>query len=147
MKSLLRFNKNIAPQLAIDFKAKLGETYNFQVGKQELLNPSFTMDSKMDYILKNEIKNCRYNVIFIPYSLSDENYIEFSGLRLAYHIRLTPQFDNEQTPIVFFGYETLLEVSKLSKLAPILFSKGSFPTDKVSIETFDKQIMYIKEQY
>lgn len=147
MKSLLIYNKNIAPQLAIEFEAKLGKTYNFQVGKQELLNPNFTMDSKMNYILKNEIENCRYDAIFIPYSLSDENYLEFSGLRLAYHIRLTPQFDNMQTPIVFFGYETLLEVNKLSKLGSILFSKGCFHIDRISIESFEEQILEIKEKY
>lgn len=147
MKSLLIYNKNIAPKLAIEFETKLGKTYNFQVGKQELLNPNFTMDSKMDDILKKRIKNCRYDTIFIPYSLSDENYLEFSGLRLAYHIRLTPEFNNIQTPIVFFGYETLLEINKFSRLGTILFSKGSFYTDRISIEDFEQQASYIKKNY
>lgn len=147
MNNLLIYNQNIASQLALDFKAKLGKIYNFQIGKQELLNPYFSIDEKISDILENEIKNKKYDVIFIPYSLSEENYIEFIGLRFAFHIRLTPAFKNIQTPIVFYGYDSIEEVNKLTDLGSILFSKNIFTTSKISVEDFEKQVDYIKGKY
>jgi len=142
MKALLIYNDNIASQFVIDFE-KLGSTYKYQVGKQELLNSNFTIDKKIDSILKAEIDKSKYDCIFIPYSLSEENYLEFTGLRFACHIRLTPEFNNLQTPIVFFGYETENEINKLSEIGTILFSKGIYTTEKISVQDFEKQVRFV----
>ena len=150
MNSLLIYNQNVANQLAIDFAEKLGESYKFQIGKQELLKPNFSVDEKINDMLvgkANGIESRKYDVIFIPFSLSDENYTEFIGLRLAFHIRLTPSFKNLQTPIVFYGYDEAVEVNKLSELGSILFSKNIFTTAKISIEDFGNQIEYIKKNH
>ena len=136
MKALLFYNDNIAPQLAIDFNSKLGVAYRFQIGKQELLSPSYTIDEKIDSILINELEKCKYDCIFIPYSLSEENYLEFIGLRIAHHIRLTPEFNNIQTPIVFFGNESAFDINRLSEMGRILFSRGVFTTEKTSVLIF-----------
>lgn len=143
MKALLIYNGNIASQFVIDFGRELGQTYKFQVGKQELLNTNFTIDEKINRSLNDEIEHVEYDCIFIPYSLSEENYIEFAGLRFAAHIRLTPEFNNVQTPIIFFGYENELEINKLSEIGSILFSRGIYTTKKVSIQDFEKQMQYI----
>jgi len=147
MKALLIYNDNIAPQFAIDFNSNLGIAYKFQIGKQELLNQNFTIDSKIDSILKNEIEKCKYDCIFIPYSLSDENYLEFVGLRFASHIRLTNYFNNIQTPIIFFGHETSHEINRLSNLGTILFTRGIYQTEKITIKDFENQVKYIKNNY
>ena len=76
-KALLIYNDNIPAQFVIDFEREIGATYKFQVGKQELLSTNFTIDAKIDDTLKNEIAHDKYDCIFIPYSLSDENYLEF----------------------------------------------------------------------
>ena len=144
-KALLIFSDNIALQLAIDFADKLGNTYQFQIGNQELLNPNFTIDGKINSILESSIEAIEYSCIFIPFSLSKNNYVEFTGLRLACHIRLTPRFKNMSTPIVFYGYESAFEVNKLSSLGSILFSKGIYTTDRISIEDFRKQIAFVQE--
>ena len=97
-----------------------------------------------DFILnENEIEQKKYDIIFIPYSLSEENYTEFLGLRLAYHIRLTPEFNNIQTPIVFYGLDSTWEINRLSTLGQILFTANIFSTDKISSNNFKKQIDYI----
>lgn len=150
MNSLLIYNENISTQFVIDFSSTLGTTYNFQIGKQELLNPDFTIDKKIDNILKggnDGIQANAYDCIFIPYSLSVENYTEFLGLRFAYHIRLTNSFNNVQTPIVFFGDENSDELNKLSKLANILFTRGIYQTKKISIQDFQNQITYINKNF
>jgi CheY-like chemotaxis protein len=144
MKPLLIYNNNVATSLATEFD---GESYLFQIGKAELLNPNFSIDSKIHSILLNEIVTENYDVIFIPFSLSEDNYIEFIGLRFAFHIRLTKEFRNIQTPIVFYGAENATEVNKLSGLGSILFSKNVYTTDKVSVEQFKKQIEWFKENY
>ena len=147
MNSLLIYNRNVANQLAIDFKKQLGTTYNFQIGKQELLNPDFSVDDKINTILLSEIENKKYNAIFIPFSLSDDNYIEFIGLRFAFHIRLTPDFNNVQTPILFYGFDRAEEVNKLTNSGSILYSKNVFTTDKISTDSFRKQIEYVSKQH
>lgn len=142
-KALLIYNDNIPAQFVIDFEREIGATYKFQVGKQELLSTNFTIDAKIDETLKKEIAHDIYDCIFIPYSLSDENYLEFIGLRFACHIRLTTEFNNLQTPIIFFGYETESEINKLSEIGSILFSRGIYTTDKCSVQDFEKQIQYV----
>lgn len=144
MKSLLIYNNNVATTLATEFD---GDNYLFQIGKAELLNPNFSIDSKIHSILSNEIEAEKYDTIFIPFSLSEDNYIEFIGLRFAYHIRLTKEFKNIQTPIIFYGSENATEVNKLSDLGSILFSKNVYTTDKISVEHFKKQIDWVKENF
>lgn len=144
-KALLIYSENIAPQLAINFAEELGNTYLFQIGNQELLNPNFTMDGKINSILEDYIEAIQYSCIFIPFSLSENNYIELIGLRFACHIRLTPGFKNMSTPIVFYGYESAFEINKLSTLGSILFSKGIYTTDKISLQDFEKQITFVQD--
>ena len=147
MKSLLIYNNNVAYSLPQEFESLLmGETYSFQIGKQELMSDSFSVDKKINAILFNEVECIPYDVIFIPYSLSEENYLELIGLRFAYHIRLTPKFNNVQTPIVFYGFEDAVTLNKLSELGLILFTKYVYQTPKITIEDFKKQIEFIKKQ-
>lgn len=144
MKTLLIYNSNVATSLATEFE---GDIYLFQIGKAELLNPNFSIDSKIHSILTNEIEQKKYDTIFIPFSLSEDNYIEFIGLRFAFHIRLTKEFKNIQTPIIFYGAENATEVNKLSSLGSILFSKNVYTTDRISVEQFNKQFHWITENY
>lgn len=144
MKTLLIYNENVATSLATEFE---GETYLFQIGKAELLNPNFTIDAKIHSILISEIEQEKYDAIFIPFSLSEDNYIEFIGLRFAFHIRLTKEFGNIQTPIIFYGSENATEVNKLSELGSILFSKNVYTTDKIWVEQFNRQSEWIQENY
>lgn len=147
MRNLLIYNDNISSTLVNDFKERLGVVYKFEIGAQELLNPNFTIDGKIDSILKEAIESEKFDCIFLPYSLAIENYIEYIGLRIACHIRLTSEFGNKQTPIVFFGFESESEINKISDLGAILFSKGIFTTQKMSVNSFQNQIKYIRENY
>lgn len=147
MNALLIYNSNVPYTLKDSFN-EFGTSVSFVVLKDELTSPSFTIDKKMNDFLLNEgeIEQKQYDVIFIPYSLSEENYTEFLGLRLAYHIRLTPEFNNIQTPIVFYGLDTPWEINKLSNLGQILFTSNIFTTDKISADNFKKKIEDIKAQ-
>ena len=147
MSSLIIYNNNVAYTLPSNFeKLNLGDSYSFQIGKQEILSPAFSVDRKIHDILSSQITNKPYDVIFLPYSLSEENYLEFVGLRFAYHIRLTQEFNNIQTPIVFYGFESAVTINKLSELGLILFTKYVYQTEKITAEDFKKQIEFVQKQ-
>ncbi len=147
MNSLLIYNNNVSFILPRNFEnLQLGESYPFQIGKQELMEKKFSIDKKIHDILSTEINRKTYDVIFLPYSLSEENYLEFIGLRFAYHIRLTQEFNNIQTPIVFYGFEDAITLNKLSELGLILFTKKVYQTEKITAEDFKSQIAFIQKQ-
>src|SRR5690554_221066 len=146
MNALFIYNENVPLSLKNSFSESLGSVASFRILKDEMLNPSFSVDRKIsEYLLGQEIEQKRYSVIFIPYSLSEENYMEFLGLRMAYHIRLTKDFNNTQTPIVFYGLDSEWEINKLTNLGQILFTANVYSTQKINIDDFQKMITYIQE--
>lgn len=144
MNSLLIYNDNIGSKLFLDFGEQLGDVFQFEIGSQEAISEHFNVDEKIDDILKTKLEQKEYDAIFLPYSLSKENYLEFLGLRFAMHIRLTKEFNNRLTPIIFFGRESALEINRLSELGSILFTRNVFQTDKISIADFKKQVEFVK---
>lgn len=144
MNSLLIYNNNINQQIVNQFEDTCGETVPFNIGYQEIANPNFSFDKKVSEIL-NQFESHEYDVIFIPFSLSEENYIEFLGLQFAYHIRLTQSFNNTRTPIVFFGNESPEIINKITNAGVILFTPGIYCTTKSNVLDFKKQIAHILE--
>ena len=134
MNALLIYNSNVPYKLVEDFKQlELGESSSFEVSRSELLLQNFDIDVKMHSFLMDEDIECQnFDVIFVPFSLSKENYTEFLGLRMVLHIRLTKSFNNVQTPVVFYGLDDALEINKISDSGQLLFSKNVYTTDKIS---------------
>lgn len=146
MKSLFIYNNNISSNLVDDFKGKLGFAFPFTITNQALSNENYSFDSHVTDFLLEIIKPDVFDVIFLPFNLSEENYLELLGLQLAYHIRLTPLFCNTTTPIVFYGDEDAYQINKFSKLGGILFTKNVFITPKLKIEDLIKQVDFINKQ-
>lgn len=74
-----------------------------------------------------------YDLIILPYSLS-ESHIEYSGLRVAAHIRLTPKWNSLTTPILFLGVDRVDEIQKLSFLGGLLFTHYVYHSDKTGLD-------------
>jgi CheY-like chemotaxis protein len=111
-----------------------------------MLRENFSFDQEVHQQLELHFQNNdEYDFICIPYTLSNQNYIEFTGLRVAAHIRLTSQFNHQFTPIVFIGPEQPEEVSKLSPLGNILFTSGVFYTNKQDQEILQCQFQWIQD--
>ncbi len=108
-------------------------------------NPNFILDRFLHDELKKIFQGKNYDVIFIPYTLSIQNYLELTGLRIAAHIRLTKEWEHFNKPIVFIGPETKEQIAKLSELGTILFTPGVFSTTKYNVENIKKQYKWIKE--
>ena len=102
-----------------------------------------------EYVCKElaDLSNNVYDVIVMPYSFSIENYLEFSGLRIAAHIRLTPGWKKINTPLLFVGPETKDDICTLSNLSTILYSNRVFSTDVTSQLELIQILLTISKDY
>ncbi|NJC27027.1 DNA-binding transcriptional response regulator [Neolewinella antarctica] len=135
MNALLIHNDNLPSQLIDAFQHKM----KFEVTQAALASPNFSFDKEADRELMFSLKDNRYNVVFLPVTLSDSNYLELSGLRLALHIRLSPLMNHTKVPIVFIGHESKEQLAKLSDYGAFLFTTGIFVTpsfDFSEVETY-----------
>lgn len=104
-----------------------------------------TEDQKISSFIKNYI-DVEENItaIIIPFALT-ENYLEFSGLRLAHHLRLQSKYSH--FPIIFTGELTPLGALRLTKLADILLTPSIHycKPDLVSMGDFllDKSFLHL----
>lgn len=124
MNAILIHANNLNPNLVNKFPGdKVVLDYS-----QSIQRSNFILDSFLHEELSNAFKNKEYQAIFIPYTLSQQNYLELTGLRVAYHIRTTKEFNHHYVPIVFVGPETPEQIARLSNLGNILFTSGVFST-------------------
>ncbi|KLT68657.1 response regulator [Flavobacterium sp. ABG] len=91
-------------------------------------DPKDSSDFNIDTFISNRVVNLiseiECDLIIIPVSLTD-NFLEFVGLRLGYHIRLT-KTQHQFKPIIFLSDIELNELLKLNALSEILFANGSY---------------------
>ncbi len=143
---LVIHNDNIPKSLLKDFKEGQQDVLEFDITPALQMNENFSFDYETAEILKNHFSNKKkYDCIFIPYNLNKELYLDFSGLKVALHIRLSPELKHTFCPIVFYGYEDPLLVAKLSPYSKILFSIGSLTSSKISFENFNLTCDYLNE--
>ena len=122
MKKLLIHNNNTF----------LNQTDYFNIEEQFVFG--FNTDNvEIDKIIQKELttgtligKIMQSDVLFIKISLS-KNYLEYLGIRLAYHIRLTKELSDKSTiPIVFVAEEDLQFVGITSVIPSLLFTRGIY---------------------
>jgi CheY-like chemotaxis protein len=100
------------------------------------------LSSESNDDLKKKIE--RSDILFIKVSLS-QNYLEYLGLRLAYHIRLTKSLrEKALLPIVFVAEESLQFLGLTYTEPSIMFTKGIFII-KESLVDYQKTIKWINE--
>ncbi|MBQ6079651.1 MAG: hypothetical protein IJK93_05160 [Muribaculaceae bacterium] len=88
------------------------------------------------------LKDNHYDLIILPYNLS-ETYTEFSGLRVAAHIRLTPEWNCLRTPILFLGPDNINEIMLFSPLCALLNSTNVFRSSVKEEERISNMIKKI----
>lgn len=91
------------------------------------------------------LNNVEVNSITIPISIT-ENFLEFSGLRLAHHIRLSPNLSFRKIPIIIMGSLNEKQLLKLSSLANILLTPNVFYVNlsKYAFDTIEKSVKNLK---
>jgi CheY-like chemotaxis protein len=101
------------------------EQYAFQSVDDSLGPDRFILNSlkKGEDLFEKILKA---DILFIRLSLSD-NYLEYLGLRLAYHIRMCLDLDTKNLmPIVLVCEESFQFIGRTSDLPDILFSEGIY---------------------
>ena len=123
MRVLVLHNSNIPDFLMLDKKDNDIFITSKSVTLPETDIPDFDVFISNKLADRNEadIINKKYDIIVLPYNTTD-NYLEYSGLRIAAHIRLTKQWQSLSTPILFIGPDSFEEINQFSELAPILSS-------------------------
>lgn len=112
---------------------------SFDTDEQVNLNIERTLD-EID-------KDFTYDVIVIKDSLS-LNYLDFYGLLVLYHIRLSENFKGRLFPIIVVSDLKILQINKLTSYARALFTKGVYfiENNPNSIETLlSKELPCISE--
>lgn len=92
-------------------------------------------DSFVDERL-GEIFSCggEYDAVALPYSFSEYNSMEYTGIRTALHIRLTPAWRHTNVPVVFLGPEDALEAGRGSVFGAFLLTENVYVSAAVSPE-------------
>lgn len=67
---------------------------------------TFLSDFLGEYVFRDE----SYDLIVMPVSFDNDNSLACEGVRIACHIRLTHQWNNTHTPILFFSPDSLDEL-------------------------------------
>jgi len=94
------------------------------------LNGDFDIDKFIHQkFIEQILLQIEFDVLILPYSLTD-NILEFVGLRLALHIRLTKELgDRQNVPIIFIGSEDPWMIGRLTPLGDILCTEGCYWCD------------------
>jgi len=105
-------------------------------------NEYFQSTEDIDYYIHNtiidKIKEYDFDIVFVKDSLSN-TYLEFYGLLMAYHIRLSVELKNKRfVPIVILSDVDGFTLNKISQLATILFTQNMFiaPNNTKSISDY-----------
>ena len=121
MRILLLHNNNIPFSFISE---NWGDNIDLEI---EIIKPS-TDDNDYDVFVSQQLEsifsNNIFDLIILPYSFSEYNPIEYTGLIVAAHIRLTPGWNHSRKPILFVGSEETKQVAKLSEMGSMLFSPG-----------------------
>ena len=87
---------------------------------------------------------CQFDMIVLPYNTTD-NDLEYTGLRIAAHLRLTREWNCMSTPILFLGPDTIQEINQFSELGCIINSFNVFISSKNKQEEIIDMMKWIKD--
>lgn len=135
MKKLLIHNQDTV--ISDNHIFKIEEQFVFQID-DDFSDVDYYITYILDGVLKEFILVS--DILFIRLSLS-VNYLEYLGIRLAYHIRLTKGLEEKRfIPIVLVGEESYQFLGLTSELSDILFTEGIYlmRDTKEEVERFDK---------
>ena len=91
------------------------------------------------------LKNENYDIIILPYNTT-ENNIEYTGLRILAHLRLTTGWSSKSTPILFIGPDTTDEVNQFCELGCLLNSFNVFKSSKNKQDDILRMLLWIDKE-
>lgn len=124
-------------------------THFFSISEQFVFDVDFDKDVDFyidDILSKGDLREKleKSDVVFIKVALS-QNYLEYLGLRLAYHIRLTNSLgEKAHIPIVFIAEESF-QFLGLTYSEPSILYTGGIYLIKETMEDYDKVLRWIDQ--
>jgi CheY-like chemotaxis protein len=96
----------------------------------------------IDQLYHNQLKrilNKSFDLIITELNYNENDFLDFSGLRVAMHVRLTPEFNNQKTPILVLGFASFDDIIRLescnnSFLGSILGTPGLTLSQDIKLE-------------
>lgn len=143
MNSLLLHNDKV-PTKVID---KFSHNEKLVPSKVMLSEDNFDYDVFYHKELTSVFEGKEYDVIYISLSLSDYDYLEMGGLRVAHHIRLTKEWKHIYTPIYFICQEEPMEIMRLNPLGKILLTKGVYLTNDLNVPVIKSPPLISEREY
>lgn len=120
MNILILHNNNIPVDLRLSFEFDGNAFHSEVVNYPPYERGDF--DSFLCMRLFSLFQKAQYDLIVLPYTLGEDNYSEYTGLRIAAHIRLTPHWQHFMTPLLFIGGDDPIDVLRFSDLGGLLYT-------------------------
>lgn len=92
-------------------------------------------DTEICAVLNPIFQRGLYDLIVLPYTFDAQNYMSFTGVRTAVHIRLTQLWGHTRKPILFVGPDAIEQVEKLSSMGGLFFTSLVYHTNLQSKES------------
>lgn len=111
---------------------------------QKIAKEGFNYDNFIHEGISKILKEKNYQIIILPYSLDANNYLNFLGITVGLHIRLTPNLKHHQKPLLFLGPESVEEILKLSDNAHLFMTSGIFHSTINDSKSIVKKVKWIR---
>jgi CheY-like chemotaxis protein len=135
MTSLLIHNSKV-PDITVK---KFSSAVKLVPNREQLASDTFDYDFFYDLELDKILKDKQYAIIYISLNLSDHDYLELNGLRVANQIRLSPKWKHTHVSLVLLGQESYFELMKLNSLSNILVTPGVYLKSDLIFEIDSKK--------
>lgn len=147
MKVLVLHNNNLPSFLLLDSQIENVNIKSISVALPETDIPDFDshISNKLIDVNGVNLKNESFDIIILPYNTT-ENCIEYTGLRILAHLRLTREWNCLSTPILFLGPDTTDEVNRFCELGSLLSSFNVFKSSKNKKEDVLQMLKWINEE-
>lgn len=150
MKILVLHNNNLPfflrSQDEVDFNLKDDLTIYSKILKYHSYISNLSYDSFICREL-SFLKDEWFDLIILPYTFNEDNYMEYSGLRVAAHIRLTKGWHHISAPILFLGPDSIDDIIRLSEFGGIISSYRIFLSDTHGEDEIEMKIREIVNNY
>jgi len=141
MNILILHNNNIPVDLRLSFEFDGNAFHSEVVNYPPYERGDF--DSFLCMRLFSLFQKAQYDLIVLPYTLGEDNYSEYSGLRIAAHIRLTREWNHYSVPLLFIGGDDSTDVMRFSDLGALLCTYRVYTSNARTKEELTNRIKHI----
>ena len=144
MNTLLIHNDNL-PQEVMDIFGD--KKLKFDIQSSHVIQQDFTFDKYASDELGNVLKGHQFDTIYVVVNLNKNDYLEFTGLSIANHIRLSHEWNHSHTPIVLLSPINLETVSRVADNFEVLYTPGIFFENDFTSEAIERVYHFIKNYF